>query len=130
MAPRWPRLRDRAALLLAFNLCVAPVADVAAGPETGAAVIVIDTAFTPGQGDNVSVKARAKGAQMLEHYSSDEWADRMAHEDWMETVKAAGEHVKEAFKDAEHVAYLTGRGPLIVQRPYNYADSKSAATYN
>lgn len=113
-SPRWPRLLDILAVALVFNLC-------AAAPEVEA-----------GQGDiePTLAKERVKGAQMLEHFSSDEWADRMAHEDWMETVKAAGEHVKEAFKDAEHVAYITGAGPLIVQRPYHYADSKSAATYN
>lgn len=129
---RWPRLLDILAVALVFNLCAAQPVEAAAEPEPPAPVVVMETAFVPGQGDvEPLAKERVKGADVTEHYSSDEWEQELRHQDWMEAVKAVGVYMVKAIEDdPEHVAYIVGQGPLIVQRPYHYADSKSAATYN
>ena len=102
--PRLFRLLDLAALLLAFNLSVAPVAEASPepGPPAPVVVVAMNTAFTPGQGD-VAAKARkaapvveqsdvvAKGEAMSEarKYTQAEWAARMAAEERREQARDA-----------------------------------------
>jgi len=94
--PRWPRLLDILAVALVFNLCAAPVA--------------------VGQGDDVEptlAKERVKGAGMTT-YTSDEWEQELAHQDWVEQTKMVSEYmVKSITENPEHVGYIVA----VLERP-------------
>jgi len=110
--PRWPRVLDIAAVALVFNLCAAPVEAAASEPPAWAQV---EQPFRVGQGaiEPTLAKERVKGAGMTT-YTSDEWEQELAHQDWVEQTKMVSEYmVKSITENPEHVGYIVA----VLERP-------------